>query len=111
MRALVDDVVALAGLGARDKPVAVLAEVPPEVPMFVLGDATRVRQVLSNLVGNAVKFTEAGHVMLCVTTTDDGLCFEVSDTGNGIEPAELGRSSSRSRPAATPARAAAPGWG
>ncbi|MGB8860983.1 MAG: ATP-binding protein, partial [Ilumatobacteraceae bacterium] len=89
VRPLVEDVVALAGLGARDKPVAVLAHVSDDVPVCVSGDTARMRQVLGNLVGNAVKFTDAGEVTLYVVATDGGLCFEIVDTGHGIEPAEL----------------------
>ena len=90
LRSLVDDVVALAGLGARGKPVAVLAHVPDDVPLWVMGDETRMRQVLSNLVGNAVKFTAQGEVLLMVTAAAEGLQFDVSDTGHGIAPAEMG---------------------
>ena len=89
VRSLVDDVVAMAGLGARDKPVAVLGHVPDEVPLWVLGDATRMRQVLSNLVGNAVKFTAEGEVLLMVSPDPVGLRFEVRDTGQGIATAEM----------------------
>ncbi len=89
VRPLVDDVVALAGQGARDKPVAVLGHVPAEVPLWVLGDASRIRQVLSNLVGNAVKFTVKGEVVLNVSVAHSGLQFEISDTGQGIAPAEM----------------------
>ena len=89
VRSLVDDVVAMAGLGARNKPVAVLGHVPDEVPLWVLGDATRIRQVLSNLVGNAVKFTAEGEVLLVVAPTPGGLRFDVRDTGQGIAAAEM----------------------
>lgn len=89
VRWLVNDVVSLAALGARGKPVAVLAHVPDDVPECIQGDETRLRQVLSNLVGNAVKFTSTGEVMLRVAAIHDGLRFEVSDTGRGIAPAEL----------------------
>jgi len=89
VRSLVDDVVALAGLGARDRPVAVLGHVPDDVPLWVLGDATRMRQVLSNLVGNAVKFTAEGEVLLKVAVAPSGLRFEIIDTGQGIAPAEM----------------------
>ena len=91
VRPLVEDIVALAGLGARDKPVAVLAHVSDDVPEWVAGDAARMRQVLGNLVGNAVKFTESGTVALHVHAGDDGLRFVVRDTGQGIDPAELSK--------------------
>ena len=60
--------------------------------LTVRGDSDRVRQVLVNLVGNAVKFTDAGHVLVRVDFAEDGdgrgaLCFDVEDTGPGV-PAE-----------------------
>jgi len=57
----------------------------------VRGDQGKLRQVLINLLGNAVKFTEQGSVFLLVTQTADSYHFEVSDTGLGITPAELER--------------------
>jgi PAS domain S-box-containing protein len=91
LRPLIDDVVALAGPGARDKNLDVLGEVPDDVPVCTLGDSARLRQVLSNLVGNAVKFTSSGHVALKVSYADERLTFTVIDTGTGIEPSELER--------------------
>ena len=61
-----------------------------KLPRFLVGDSLRIRQVLNNLVGNAVKFTEEGEVALAVNCScSNGLCslhFEVSDTGIGIPP-------------------------
>ncbi|HEX8602850.1 MAG TPA: two-component regulator propeller domain-containing protein [Pseudoduganella sp.] len=68
-----------------------------DLPHFVVGDPTRLRQVLVNLVGNAFKFTQRGHVTLCVERagSNEGGCalirFTVEDTGIGIPPAELPR--------------------
>jgi signal transduction histidine kinase/ActR/RegA family two-component response regulator len=65
--------------------------VDPEVPRFVLGDSGRVRQVLLNLVGNAVKFTQAGEIIVHLGTHIGDplrLCFRVVDTGLGI-PTEV----------------------
>ena len=60
------------------------------VPPYIAGDALRLRQVLTNLVGNAVKFTEDGHVDVLVGVDDDAiLCMRVTDTGVGIAPEAL----------------------
>ncbi|HEY4442406.1 MAG TPA: ATP-binding protein [Candidatus Elarobacter sp.] len=82
---------------ARVKGITLIASVAPNVPPAVLGDAHRVRQVLLNLVGNAVKFTERGGVSVDVSVAgivDERTAivqFTVSDTGPGIAP-ELGPS-------------------
>jgi signal transduction histidine kinase/CheY-like chemotaxis protein len=61
-----------------------------EVPSAVVLDARHLRQVLLNLLGNAIKFTADGEVRLAITRSDDNhLLFEVSDTGVGIEPEAL----------------------
>jgi signal transduction histidine kinase/CheY-like chemotaxis protein len=86
----------LAVLAARavEKGIELTASVDPRLPAEVVGDATRLRQILINLVGNAVKFTEEGAVRLAVAAADGVdpagptmLHFQVSDTGIGI-PAE-----------------------
>jgi PAS domain S-box-containing protein len=61
----------------------------PDVPQFVHGDESKLRQVLLNLLGNAVKFTTAGSVELSVQRVADRLCIAVQDTGAGIPPADL----------------------
>lgn len=58
-------------------------------PSFVIGDPVRVRQILINLVGNAIKFTETGSVTLKTSWSEDRALFRVIDTGPGIEPEEL----------------------
>lgn len=80
--------------GAREKGLAYDWAARPEVPALVKGDPGRLRQVLVNLVGNAVKFTQSGTVTLAVSLeNDDGdevrLRFEVTDTGIGIPPEKL----------------------
>jgi signal transduction histidine kinase/DNA-binding response OmpR family regulator len=79
-------------LRAHQKGLELICDILPEVPPGVLGDSTRIQQVLTNLVGNALKFTERGHVV--VTILEDSraegrttLHFSVADTGIGI-PAE-----------------------
>jgi signal transduction histidine kinase/DNA-binding response OmpR family regulator len=78
-------------LRAHEKGLELLCEVAPEVPEAVRGDASRLRQIVVNLVGNAIKFTSAGEVALKVQARDtEGedrlLHFTVSDTGIGIPP-------------------------
>ena len=79
-------------LRAHQKGLELAYQVDPEIPRFLLGDAHRIKQVLINLVGNAIKFTEKGEVVLRVaaerrTLDEVQLRFAVSDTGIGI-PAE-----------------------
>jgi PAS domain S-box-containing protein len=59
------------------------------LPHFVQGDAPHLRQVLLNLLGNSVKYTEQGMITLRLTAIDDSVCFEVIDTGLGIAPEDL----------------------
>ncbi|MEQ9163974.1 MAG: ATP-binding protein, partial [Ilumatobacter fluminis] len=82
---LVGDVVGLGNAAAIDKPVTVSHRIARDVPEWVMADDGRLRQVLSNLVGNAVKFTESGTVQVVVRREGDGaLVFSVIDTGAGI---------------------------
>jgi signal transduction histidine kinase len=70
------------------KRLSLTLEFAPGLPRIVLGDALRVRQILSNLIGNAVKFTPKGEVAISVTRLPGGaLRFEVRDTGKGISEA------------------------
>jgi signal transduction histidine kinase/DNA-binding LacI/PurR family transcriptional regulator/AraC-like DNA-binding protein/ActR/RegA family two-component response regulator len=72
---------------ARERDLKWQAQIPSELPL-VWGDRTRLRQVVWNLVNNAIKFTEKGKVSLKVTTSPEGITVSVSDTGLGIPPAE-----------------------
>lgn len=76
-------VLAIGQQSARDKGLAWRAEIPKELPR-VWGDRTRLRQVMLNLVHNAVKFTARGKVALIVTVEDDRVIVSVQDTGLGI---------------------------
>jgi CheY-like chemotaxis protein len=80
---------------ARDKGLELVSWIDPEVPLLLNGDAGRIRQILTNLISNAVKFTAQGSVSLQVGKVgEDGphitLDFVVRDTGIGIEPAKMG---------------------
>jgi signal transduction histidine kinase/CheY-like chemotaxis protein len=76
---------------ARDKGVELGVHVERDVPVLARGDGTRVRQVLSNIVGNAVKFTPSGSVTVRITRARaaDRVRFEVADTGIGIDPSMI----------------------
>ena len=74
---------------AKEQGIEVLVRYPPDIPTRFIGDPTRIRQILSNLIGNAVKFTEQGHVFIEVVCENisGNLCnllINVSDTGIGI---------------------------
>jgi two-component system, sensor histidine kinase and response regulator len=94
LRTVVDDVVDLLAGSAQAKGLELVTVVESSVPALATGDPGRVRQVVTNLIGNALKFTETGEVVLRVTLaetdgTDAVIRFDVSDTGNGIEPDKL----------------------
>lgn len=91
LRPLVERVVDLQAAQLGEKPVELRWEVDEAVPTWVRGDSTRLRQLLLNLLGNAVKFTARGKIHVRVSraggdTTSTRLRFEVSDTGVGISP-------------------------
>ncbi|AWN35387.1 ATP-binding protein [Methylobacterium radiodurans] len=81
---LAEGVVELLAPRAQDKDIEIALDVAGDVPALVRGDADRVRQILINLAGNAVKFTAAGGVGLSVSRVSEGICLSVSDTGPGI---------------------------
>ncbi len=87
---VIHDVVKLFDAGANEKKLTLSADIAPDLPHYVTGDAARLRQVLTNLVANAVKFTNEGEVEIIVNTeaVQDVQCirFEVRDTGIGIAP-------------------------
>jgi PAS domain S-box-containing protein len=78
-------------LRSDQKGLELLCEIAPEVPEIVLGDSTRLRQIIINLVGNSIKFTNEGEIALKISmSAEDGetpmVHFVVSDTGIGISP-------------------------
>ena len=89
---MLDDVVGLLADRAEAKGVSLIAEVDPGMPAWWRGDPTRLRQVVVNLVGNGVKFTERGEVRVGVAADGgQGIVLIVRDTGIGIEAEALGR--------------------
>jgi len=87
LRSLIEDVVSLISVAQPNPRVKISFGVSPDIAAKVAGDETRLRQILINLLGNAAKFTEAGHVRLDARLRSNELCLIVADTGPGI-PAE-----------------------
>jgi signal transduction histidine kinase/AmiR/NasT family two-component response regulator len=95
-RALVEAVATVVRASAKNKGLAVRAELDPNLPPTLRGDAARIRQVLLNLASNAVKFTDAGEVTISATcrTRRDLLAtveWTVTDSGIGIAPEKIGQ--------------------
>ena len=87
---LIEDVLQLVAPGAHAKGLGCHGRLAPDLPAQVVGDALRLRQVLTNLLANAIKFTDAGRVELAAKVLERSadavrLRFEVSDTGPGVE--------------------------
>ncbi len=101
LRALVEDLVELLAPRAHQKRIELAFAMSADVPVLVRGDPTRLRQVLVNVIGNAIKFTERGEVVLRVeaAAADTGgdrpdarpICFVVRDTGIGMRPEVVDR--------------------
>ncbi|AMO67615.1 response regulator [Zhongshania aliphaticivorans] len=86
---ILKDIAVILSMNISDKNVEILFNIDPAVPKTVLGDSLRIKQILINLAGNAVKFTEQGEVMLSVFVQHERsnsmvLGFKVSDTGIGM---------------------------
>ncbi|MCK0152143.1 ATP-binding protein [Alcanivorax sp. S6407] len=88
---LLDEVVDSLQLRAREKGLQLALSASTALPATVSGDVFRLRQILMNLAGNAVKFTEHGHVRVQASWDDEGQCLKVrvDDTGIGISEAQL----------------------
>ncbi len=93
---LLKDIGVILGANVGDKLVEVLFQVDPDLPKALVGDSHRLKQILINLCGNALKFTERGEVVLSVTrAVDDNarefVRFSVRDTGIGMTPSQQQR--------------------
>ena len=96
VEALAEEVVEMFAEAAYSKGVELVLDIPPSVPRGLRGDPGRLRQVMTNLIGNAVKFTESGDVEIAVRcedpeTSSPVLRCEVSDTGIGIDASATSR--------------------
>ncbi len=92
LRTAVEDVASLLGNKAHTSGLELIANFSPDLPTRFVGDAGRIRQVLTNLIGNAIKFTQEGYVLVEVEGTlldsNASLVFSVTDTGIGIPESE-----------------------
>ncbi len=96
LRETVEEVVGLLAENAHRKKLELLYEIPPAMQSAVCGDPNRFRQILTNLIGNALKFTEHGEVFVRLhaiqeSESDIDLCVEVRDTGIGLTRAACSR--------------------
>lgn len=91
LRQLLESVVEMLAHRAHEKDIEIGATVSSDVPEFMSFDPARLRQVLFNVIGNAVKFTQAGGVFIRAALTDDDLVITVTDTGPGMTAEEQSR--------------------
>ena len=95
LREIADNIIELLAAKAFAKNIGLGCYVEPDVPQMITADPGRLRQVLLNLIGNAVKFTDTGGVLLTVararSETRDCICFTVADTGPGLREEDMER--------------------
>ncbi|WP_421917582.1 response regulator [Mesorhizobium sp.] len=95
VREIADNVIELLAARAFAKNIGLGCHVEPDVPQMITADPGRVRQVLLNLIGNAIKFTDSGGVLVSIararTETTDRLCFTIADTGPGLRDEDMER--------------------
>jgi len=93
LRENIDSAMKVLAVRAHSKGLELICDITSDVPELLVGDAGRLCQVIINLVGNAIKFTDAGEVVLRIrmeseSTGEAGIAFEVCDTGIGITPVQ-----------------------
>ncbi|TGV14725.1 PAS domain-containing sensor histidine kinase [Mesorhizobium sp. M8A.F.Ca.ET.173.01.1.1] len=95
LREIADNIIELMAARAFAKNIGLGCHVEPDVPQLITADPGRVRQVLLNLIGNAIKFTDSGGVLVSVararTETSDRICFTIADTGPGLRDEDMER--------------------
>ncbi|MCK9238340.1 MAG: ATP-binding protein [Thiopseudomonas sp.] len=89
LKSLVEQVHATLCLSAQAKGLYLDVDYPESMPHYFIGDSLRVSQILTNLVGNAIKFTERGGVNIRLSYTAAQICIQVQDTGIGMTPEQI----------------------
>jgi len=94
LRDAINDVASLLATSAKDRGLELIINYPPEMETMFIADASRIRQIVTNLVGNAIKFTEQGHILMAVdvksySETRAEINIAITDTGIGIEAEKL----------------------
>jgi len=84
LQELIEKTCDVMALRAHDKNLELACRILPDVPIHLKGDPTRLRQILVNLIGNSIKFTEKGEIVVEVKMAEDRFLFTVRDTGIGI---------------------------
>ncbi|QSP96536.1 response regulator [Marinobacter salinisoli] len=90
-RGLIEEAAALHAQQAHEKQIELVCSIDPNLPEHLIGDPTRVRQVLNNLLNNAVKFTDQGSVQIQASHARGSLTLDIRDTGIGISEDSLDR--------------------
>jgi len=88
---MIDNITSIARFLVEEKGISFKYVIQGHLPEYLYGDDIRVRQILLNLLGNAIKFTNEGYVCLTVGATDTSIYFTVSDTGIGIQEKDISR--------------------
>ncbi|MBM9591281.1 response regulator [Leptospira sp. 201903075] len=86
---LVTEIYDLLSIESKSKSIDLKIEIAPNVPKFIYSDSSRIRQIIFNLLGNAVKFTEKGSVVLRLKKENERILLEVEDTGIGISEEKI----------------------
>jgi CheY-like chemotaxis protein len=87
---VIDNVSQILKYKAEEKGLQLTYQIDEDVPELIMGDPTRLNQILINLAGNAIKFTEKGSVAILLQKENDRLRFSIKDTGIGISPDKIG---------------------
>lgn len=95
LRELLGNITAIAVIRIGEEPIRFLTEIDQSVPERMLGDKTRIQQIITNLIGNAVKFTDQGQIIMSVKIREENnftyLQVQISDTGIGIKKQDISK--------------------